>query len=62
MELRVIHYKDGLWTFVFEDDAQIQTRERVLAEYVAGLSGVPTNKYGRRVTSYIDPLAGCDLP
>jgi hypothetical protein len=60
MQLRAVHYAEGQWTFHYEDGACFVTNHQAQAELLA--DGVlPTNKYGRRVTSYIDPNSGCDI-
>jgi len=60
MELRAVHFADGQWTFHYAGGARFVTNSQVQAELLA--DGVlPTNKYGRRITSYIPPDAGCDL-
>ena len=60
MELRAVYYADGQWTFHYADGARFVTNDQVQAELLA--DGVlPTNKYGRRVTSHIAPDVGCDI-
>lgn len=58
MDLRAVHYAKGRWTFYYADGAQYITNHQPQAELLANDDILPTNKYGRRVTSYIDPFAG----
>lgn len=60
MGLRAVHYKDGRWTFLYAGGARLVTDHQPQADLLAE-GEIPLNKYGRRVTSYIPPDAGCEL-
>jgi len=57
--LRAVHYRDGRWTFLYADGSRLVTDSQPQAELLVG-DELPINKYGVRITSYIDPAAGCD--